>query len=195
MPGAAPFKDRTSRTAAGVHGLHLFLLSLAMLFGASLIGYLVIRLAPTEEPWEVPPLPRAIWLSTVLMVASSGTMQYALVSARRGHGSRVRRAMTATLILGLGFLATQSLCWYLWAGPLTEQLSETERRFALAGFYVLTGLHAVHVVGGLIPMTIVTIRSFRNRYTPDDHAGVLYCATYWHFLDGVWLALFATLLL
>ena len=189
--GGSPLEQRT---ATGLHGLRLFLLSLAMLFGASLVGYLVIRFAPTDEPLEIPPLPRALWLSTLLLVASSGTIQLALVSARRGRSVPLRGAMVATLLLGLGFLATQGLCWYLWAGPLTEQLAETQRRFALAGFYVLTGLHAAHVVGGLIPMSVVTARSFRGRYIDGDHAGVLYCTTYWHFLDAVWLILFATLL-
>jgi cytochrome c oxidase subunit 3 len=189
--GALPSEQRL---AMGVHGLRLFLLSLAILFGSSLIGYLFVRFLPSEEPMEIPPLPRALWGSTLMLVASSGTMQLALVSARRGRPDTVRRAMTATLLLAIGFLAIQGLCWYLWAGPLTDHLAETQRRFALAGFYVLTGLHAAHVIGGLIPMSIVTFNAFHGRYTPEDHAGVLYCATYWHFLDGVWLVLFATLL-
>lgn len=189
--GALPSEQRL---AVGIHGLWLFLLSLAVLFGSSLIAYLFIRFLPSEEPMVIPPLPRALWVSTLMLLASSGTMQLALVSARRGRPGTVRRAMAATLALAVGFLAVQGLCWYLWAGPLTDELAETQRRFALAGFYVLTGLHAAHVVGGLVPMSIVAVNAHRGRYTPEHHAGVLYCATYWHFLDAVWLVLFATLL-
>ncbi|MCZ6542722.1 MAG: cytochrome c oxidase subunit 3, partial [Planctomycetota bacterium] len=81
------------------------------------------------------------------------------------------------------------------SGPLTASLDEVQKAFVLTGFYVLTGVHALHVIGGLIPLAAVTIRSFRNRYSSTDHAAVRYCAMYWHFLDGVWIVLFATLML
>ena len=57
-------------------------------------------------------------------------------------------------------------------------------------FYMLTGLHGVQVIGGLIPLAVVTFQAFRGRYTATDHRGVTYGAMYWHFLDGMWLVMF-----
>jgi cytochrome c oxidase subunit 3 len=62
-------------------------------------------------------------------------------------------------------------------------------------FYMLTGLHAAHVIGGLALLAIVTVRAFCGRYSANAHAGVLYSTMYWHFLDGVWLVMFAVMLL
>jgi cytochrome c oxidase subunit 3 len=63
----------------------------------------------------------------------------------------------------------------------------------LGMFYVLTGLHAAHVVGGLIPLGIVIYRAGRGRYSRNFHPGVRYVTAYWHFLDVVWCVLFATI--
>ncbi|MFH1681903.1 MAG: cytochrome c oxidase subunit 3 [Candidatus Eisenbacteria bacterium] len=61
-------------------------------------------------------------------------------------------------------------------------------------FYMLTGLHAAHVLGGLIALAVVTARAHRGAYSAADHAGIELCARYWHFLDIVWIVLFAVLL-
>ena len=192
----SPFSSQRARLAAGTLGLRLFLLSLGVLFAVSVIGYLVIRLAPGAEPvGQLPPLPAGLWLSTAILLASSGTMQVALMAVREDRPRRLRSAMVATTLAGFAFLAVQLLCWIEWAGSLAESLGQTQRVFLLTSFYVLTGLHAAHVIGGLIPLAVVTQRAFRNRYSSDDHAGVVYCAMYWHFLDGVWIVLFLTLLI
>ena len=176
--------------------MRLFLVSLAILFGAGLLGYVVIRLlALGEEPADVPALPRGLWLSTALLLASSGTMQAALIAARRDEAGRLRAAMVATTLLGLGFLAVQGACWLSWMGPMTDALGDAERVFLLAGFYVLTGLHALHVIGGLVPLVVVTVRALAGGYSAGDHPGIVYTAMYWHFLDGVWIVLFLTLLI
>ena len=181
--------------AAGVLGLRLFLLSLGILFAAVLIGYVVLRLSPAlESTIEIPPLPRGLWLSTLFLLGGSGTIQMALTGVRRERPRWLRTGMVATAILGIAFLATQTVCWIDWAGHLRSSLAETQRAFLVTSFYVFTGLHATHVIGGLVPLTVVTRRAFADRYTSADHAGVRYCTMYWHFLDGVWLALFATLM-
>ncbi len=190
-----PFADPLARQAAGTVGMRLFLVSLGVLFGASVIGYVSIRLLAIRGPLDVPPLPRGLWLSTLVLVASSGTMQLGLIAARRGGQGPLRAAMAATTALGAAFLAVQALCWIQWAGPMRDSLSDTERVFVLTSFYVLTGLHVLHVLGGLAALSVVTARSFAGGYSAEAHAGVIYCAMYWHFLDAVWLVLFATLLI
>lgn len=191
-----PFADTRSRFLAGKFGLSLFVLSLGILFAATLIGFLVMRLQiGMKAQWpDLPPLPRILWLSTLVIVASSGTMQFSLASVRRDRQVGLQIGLLLTLALGIAFLCLQSIAWLQWIAPVTERWQDSsERRFALTSFYIFTGLHAVHVIGGLIPMAVVTLRAFRRRYSTDDHLGVQLCATYWHFLAIVWLALFATL--
>ena len=62
-------------------------------------------------------------------------------------------------------------------------------------FYLLTGLHALHVVGGLVPLAVTTARAWQGKYTAVAHAGVEHVALYWHFLDVIWLVLFGVLVL
>ncbi len=191
----SPFSSRQARVAAGTLGMRLFLLSLGVLFGASVIGYVAIRVLAIGHALELPGLPPGLWLSTLLLVVSSVTMQMGLAAVRQGRPRRLRQALTATAVLGLGFLVVQTACWLAWAAPMQEALGATERMFLLKAFYVLTGLHALHVIGGLVPLTVVTSRAWAGRYTSQNHDGVVYTAMYWHFLDAVWLVLFATLMI
>ena len=188
-----PFDTARSRQAAGVFGMWLFLVTLAVLFIASILGYLVVRLNPDpSEPFlpdDAPALPRTLLLSTVALLASSGTMHATVRAVRRGAGSRAARLAGLSLLLALGFLALQGWAWVdLWR----QQLRMQDSLYAWT-FYVLTGLHAAHVVGGLVPLALVWVRARRGRYDADHPEGVVYCAMYWHFLDAVWLALYATL--
>ncbi len=191
-----PFDNSATRFKAGRLGVRLFLVSLGMLFGATLVVFVVIRIQTAAAwPTDLPALPGLLWLSTGFLIVSSGTMQGALHAARADHAGTVRLMMWLTLILGLAFLALQALCWSEWLVVVSERwFDSAEYRFALSNFYVLTGLHAAHVVGGLVPLIIVTHRSRDGVYTSESHAGLAHAATYWHFLDAVWLVLFVTLM-
>lgn len=180
LPEAAPF------------GLALFLASLAVLFASTLVAYAVVRWrAPVWPPPGSPPLPGVVWVSTVLLLLSSGTHHAALVGARRGQEQLVRAGMAATSALALGFVVSQAACWLaLMKAGITGQ----EGLFGWT-FYVLTGLHGLHVLGGVGPLAVTTARAFQGRYGPDDHLGVRLCAMYWHFLDVAWLVIFAALVL
>lgn len=194
-PSRSPFSSPKAEVVAGTLGMRLFLTSLAVLFGASLIGYVSIRILAIREPVDMPPLPRGLWLSTALLLVSSVTMQQALAAVRRGRTRAMRAALAATTALALAFLAVQAACWAAWAEPMREAIGQTEQRFLLTAFYVLTGLHALHVIGGLVPLITITKRAATGRYTPERHAGIVYTAMYWHFLDGMWLVIFITLLI
>jgi len=193
---STPFTDSVARYRAGKFGMRIFLVSLGMLFAASLLGYLIIRMKPAPWPQDLPRLPGALWISTAVLVASSFTMQWALRAARANHQALLRTMMLITTYAGIAFLVIQFRAWLTWLEPVTlrwEDSSGNEYRYALAGFYVLTGLHAAHVIGGLVPLVVVTRNAFRGEYSADYHPGVQYVAMYWHFLDAVWIVLFATL--
>jgi cytochrome c oxidase subunit 3 len=191
----SPFSDERARFAAGAQGMRLFLLSLAILFGSCLIGFVCIRLLAVDVPEDLPPLPSALWISTLLILACSAAVQAAVVGARRDQRRVLRVGLGATTLLGLAFLGVQAACWVSWAGPMRASLGEAERVFLLTGFYVLTGMHALHVVGGLVPLAVVTARAWAGRSAQASRPGVTYTAMYWHFLGGVWVVTFATLLL
>ena len=178
--------------ATGRLGMRLLLAALAVLFAASVTGLLVVRSnAAVWPPPGVPELPRGLWLSTLLILAASAAIHWGLTGIRRGDAQRLRRGLALTALLGLGFLASQTVSWFaLVAVNLTAKTN-------LYGFtfYLLTGLHALHVVGGLVPLGLVTARAWRGRYSAASYEGVEYTATYWHFLDVIWLILWVVLLL
>jgi cytochrome c oxidase subunit 3 len=192
------FSDPAARYRAGRHGLALFLGSLAMLFAASILGVLIIRWrSPRWSDLELPPPPALLWVSTGLLILSSGTMQAAIAMLRRSRPALLAAALIVTMLLGVGFLVLQARCWLVWGPAAAESMrrSDDAPALALAGFFILTGLHAVHVLGGLVPLVVVSAAAARGRLSADRPGWAPFVALYWHFLDGVWLVLFLTLLL
>ena len=92
----------------------------------------------------------------------------------------------------LGFLVLQTLAWI---DLVEENLVFDESLYAWM-FYVLTGLHALHVVAGLPPAFVTTAHAYQGRYSTSrvSRAGLVYCGMYWHFLDAVWVVLYLVLL-
>ncbi len=176
---------------AGTLIVALVLASVTMAFGVAVALYLYTwAAAPHWPPPGAPRLPPGLWLSTALLIASGGTMVVALRAARNGRWRRLRRAIAATLVLGVGFLVTQTLNW----GVAVAAHMPPGASLYAATFYVLTGLHAAHVLGGLVPLTLVTARAWRGLYSPAHHIGVKWMAMYWHFLGIVWIVLYGVLL-
>jgi cytochrome c oxidase subunit 3 len=192
--GTASSRPPSSGVDAGTFGMYLLLAALGMLFAASLVGYWVIR--SQHQPWPPPGFPRlpgSLWISTLVILLASVTIQRAVSAARLGAVAMLRSQLLMTLLLGLVFIGLQTWAWF--------QVWQQLRAAATAAgpyqklFYVLTGLHAVHVLGGLAPLAVTVRRAFAGAYVPSNHPGVRYCAMYWHFLDGVWCVLFAAVCL
>ncbi|MEP0774886.1 MAG: heme-copper oxidase subunit III [Acidobacteriota bacterium] len=176
-----------SRLAIGKIGMGWFLASLGMIFAASVVGLLWVRAA--AEVWPppgAPSLPRGLWLSTVLIVLSTLTMEWARRSRSRPGRPGLLGGLVSTLVLGIAFLLAQTRGWFVLAAA---DFTATANLYAFT-YYLLTALHAVHVLGGLIPLTVVTLRAARRGEAWPAH-GVVYTAMYWHFLTVVWLVLFA----
>ena len=177
--------------------MFLFLVSVGMLFGATLIATLVVRFAPASgQAWHGIDLPWELGLSTLLLAVSSATCEAALRRIRRGDCRGLHRWLTATLIVGLVFLLVQAWCWSSIVRSIDWTRVIDERTLALAAWLVvvLTVVHALHVIGGLVPMAIARRRSALRRYTASQHAGVERVRTYWHFLGAVWVILLLTML-
>lgn len=183
--------DRDSLPAGtGRLGLTLLLLSLSVLFASSIVGYLVIRArAEAWPPPGVPRLPAGLWLSTLAIAASSATMWWGQRSIARGRPRALAAALLATFLLGLAFLVSQTINWFAY---VAREITADATLYAF-GFYLLTGLHALHVLGGLAPLAVTTARALRGAYTSASRSGVEHIAMYWHFLGAVWLVLFVVL--
>ncbi|MCU1339999.1 MAG: cytochrome c oxidase subunit [Bryobacterales bacterium] len=139
----------------------------------------------TPPFWAPITLPHTLWLSTVIILASSGTFEAARRAYRRGLHPAAARLLVATACLGAAFLASQLAAWrnlvhrgyYLAQNPYSSF------------FYMFTGLHAAHLIGGLVALFIVVLGRATRRETVDV------VAYYWHFLGLLWIALFVILLI
>ncbi|MFZ5803537.1 MAG: cytochrome c oxidase subunit 3 [Acidobacteriota bacterium] len=174
-------------SAAGRLGMRLFLLSLSVLFTASMVGILVVRAkAATWPPEGAPPLPAGLWLSTGLILLSSWTLSAGFRRFSPGAGKVAANYLLVTNVLALVFLGNQVLNWQaLW--PAFAARATALYAFS---FFLLTVLHALHVLGGVVSLAVVTVKARRARLTLQ---GLSYAATYWHFLTVVWLVIFALL--
>jgi cytochrome c oxidase subunit 3 len=170
----------------------IFLAALTVLFVASIVGYLIVRLkAEAWPPPGMPRLPSGLWLATGLLLAGSVTVHLALTRIRLGQRTAAVRYLGATLALAVLFLVTQTWNWW---GLVAAKMTATTKNLYAFTFFMLTGLHAAHVVGGVILLAVVTTKAARGRYGSGRHGGITYAAMYWHFLDAIWIVLFGVLL-
>jgi len=176
-------------------GMWLFIAALAMLFGSSMLGYVMIRALPrTEEAIGFRPelhtlyLPATLWISTALILAASFTIHRALVAIRRERQQALRTNLAITLALAILFVLIQC--------PSLVAVLKSQRTSHIAFYgliFTLILLHALHVVGGIVSLSIVTVKSFKGLYD-HENTGPIRCVTiYWHFLDIVWLVMFGTM--
>lgn len=139
--------------------------------------------------WTPLPRPRLLLLNTAMLVGASLAMQWTVHSARRGAGDDVRRGLVASGVLTVGFLAGQLVVW--------KQLNDAgyfvASSAAAAFFYVFTAVHGLHVLGGLVAWLRAVLRTWRGADAAAVRLGAELCATYWHYLLVVWVALYALL--
>jgi cytochrome c oxidase subunit 3 len=133
--------------------------------------------------WDPIPLPQTLWVSTALILASSVTFETARRVFRRGMWRLASHLLLVTASLGTAFLASQLTAWreLVASGAFLAQNPHS------SFFYLFTGLHAVHLVGGLVALFAVVLGRAKRRELVDV------VAYYWHFLGLLWVALFAVL--
>jgi cytochrome c oxidase subunit 3 len=166
----------------------LFIVSIAMLFAAFTSAYIVRQ---AEGNWLIFELPNLFWITTGIILISSGTMHWAYRLLKNGNIESAKLPMLITTVLGVAFLVGQVLAW----SELVKNSVYFVGNPAGSFVYVLSGLHGLHIVGGVIFLLIVLVRIYRQKITTSNLVSVEMCATYWHFLDGLWLYLFIFLLL
>jgi cytochrome c oxidase subunit 3 len=168
----------------------LLLASLGMLFGAGLVGFLVLRVrAEHWPPPGTPPMPGGLWISTALLVVLSFVLILAGRAAREGRQPVLGRMLSISVLLALAFLAAQISNWMRMA---TSSVLPDENLLVWF-FYGLTILHAAHVLFGLLPLIVVSVRARAGRYTVEEHESVHLVGMYWHFLLVTWIAILIVL--
>lgn len=156
--------------------------SIVMMFAGLTSAYIVKR---NQANWVSFELPVFFRLSTVVILASSFSVAMALRSFRERFMQRYRVLMGATLILGILFIVLQTLGFRdLWMKGITLQAS-----VSYSFLYVIVGLHAVHVVGGVIALAVMLLRGFSSRIKNYSIVPVELISTYWHFVDLLWIYL------
>ncbi len=199
----------------GIHknkfGMWVFIASDIVIFGAFIASYIFIRWGYGWEAWSVPhhgTLPGLI--NTLILLTSSFAVVLALAFAHRGNRRGVIGSLVATIVLGLGFLTVKSWEWQLilpnsdtlpeaavdfltlnWDPLIGSHLPEVGASIQHSTYYVTTGLHAIHVIIGLIGLGYFAVRAYlhdglyMDNARPIENGGI-----YWHFVDIVWVFLF-----
>ena len=166
--------------------LWVFLAVATSLFVLFVSAY-AMRLALAD--WAPLPRPRLLMLNTALLVSASLAMEWTVFAVRRGDEGNVRRGLGASGLLTFGFIAGQLFVWKQFndAGYFVSTSAAT------AFFYLFTAVHGLHVLGGLVAWARAAVRAWRGADAAGMRLGVELCATYWHYLLGVWVVLYALL--
>ena len=178
----------------GKIGIWLFLASEVMLFGALFATYIILRVGSPDWPMgrEILNVPLAT-INTVVLISSSVTMVMAWASLARKNFGQFRWYMGATVLFGVGFLVIK---YIEYSAKIHHGLTPSTNNF-MAIYFTLTGLHGLHVLGGMIVMAYFLGPGAKMwKSEPDRFTNrIEVVGLYWHFVDLVWIFLFPTLYL
>ena len=170
--------------------LWISMISMTMVF-AGLISAIILRKA--EGNWLEFDYPIWFYISTILIIISSFTVNSAKNNIEKDQIKPAEKKLKWTLILGLGFALSQTL---IWSSLFDDGVYFTGPGSNASGsfFYVLTLLHLLHLIGGVIALIITYKNLVFGLYSSQNTLGIELCAIFWHFLDFLWIFLFLFLL-
>ena len=183
-------KNRPQPFESAEFGLGLGLVAIAMLFLVFLATY--VFLARTAQEWPPHGSPRAplgLWLSTLILLVSSGCMARAVRFGREGREPDAYRWLVLAFLGGVVFLAVQV---HVWRGLHQAGLLPSSNGYG-AIFYALTGLHGAHVLGGVAYLAALLLRMRKGGEPQLARRTVPLCGVYWHFMGVLWIVLFCVL--
>ena len=164
------------------------LVSILMFFMALASAFIVLR--HVSDAWVTFHLPPILWANTLILLASSFTMEAARRRLETSDSSGFRKFWLLTTGLGLLFVAGQLVAWR----QLVAQGIYIASNQASSFFYIFTGAHAVHLLGGVAALLYVALRKSDEARIPLATAAEI-TSYYWHFMDGLWIFLLALLFL
>lgn len=168
-------------------GMLLFIVSEVFLFGSLFWAYYYLRDNTPVWPPEGVQLEMAlVSLNTAFLLSSSATMHWATLAIRRGDQRGLLLGLLATLLLGSLFLGISGWEW------ANQDFQPWDHAYGSI-FYSLTGFHGAHVLGGLLILAALLMRTLRGRFSAQRHLAVEVGGLYWHFVDLVWVFVFTTI--
>ncbi len=157
--------------------------SIIMMFAGLTSAYIV---KGSQPEWTTVSFPVAFYYSTAVMILSSITIQLALKSFRERKMQQYRRMVSVTCLLGAVFVTLQLVGFnQLWNDGITFKGSGAGQFL-----YIIFGLHAIHVLGGIIALLVMFLKAYSSRIRNYNPVTIELAATYWHFVDLLWLYLF-----
>lgn len=169
-------------------GVWIFLMSEILIFGSLIVAYIFVRFSSSS--WPVASQVHNVMLgltNTIVLLTSSLAMIFALVSIKAGNIKGLKIGLFSTFGLGVAFLVIKlGIEWptyYKNGFTISSGLPGST-------YFVLTGLHAAHVAGGLVGVAYLIVRTYQGGFTKTNHAAVENIGLYWHFVDIVWMFLF-----
>jgi cytochrome c oxidase subunit 3 len=202
-PLAHQFDDLGQQKETSLLGMWTFLITEVLFFGGMFAGYAEYRY---RYPQAFMAGSRQLDLmlgtiNTAVLITSSLTMALGVRSAQLGKRKHIVSYLAVTVLLGLGFLGIKSVEY---AQKFTEHLIPGHD-FALAGpsqtqlffsfYFAMTGMHALHMIVGVVVVSLIAFFAWRGRYSPAYHNPVEVAGLYWHFVDIIWIFLFPLLYL
>lgn len=185
------FSGRNSLGSRYRIGMWVALAAILMMFTALTSAY-IVRSASSSD-WQPLQMPRILLLSTALILVSSGTLEAARRKLKDASVNLHQRWLLITVALGLGFLVSQLVAWQQLVRQGVYVSSNPHSSF----FYLLTATHGVHLLGGLVALVYLSLRSRPGAETQTavvKRQGAADAVTlYWHFMDVLWLYLFVLL--
>ena len=175
-------------------GTIIWLASELMFFAALFAMYFTIRSVEGTASWREQADELDVYYSlffTVILVASSFTCQMGVFAAERGNVYGLRKWYVLTLAMGTIFVLGQA---NEYVNLVRDGLTISTSAYG-SMFYLTTGFHGLHVIGGLLAFIIVLMRSTIGRFTPEKATSAIVTSYYWHFVDVVWIGLFAAIYL
>ena len=162
--------------------------SIVMMFAGLTSAYIVKR---NQANWITFDLPPMFWYSTAVIIASSITLYLSGIAFKQRDMPRYRSLVVVTLVLGLLFIGMQVIGFsQLWEKGIT-----LTSNVSFSFLYVIVGLHAVHVIGGVIALVILFLNAFSKKVRNYNTMPLEVISTYWHFVDALWLYLLIFLLM
>jgi len=171
--------------------IQIIIMTELLLFGGAFAMYFAIRLRMgVWPPLGTPILSDTIArVQTLILISSSILVEWAIYKLKQGNQKAFRAGLIGTTILGAMFPILQF--GFEWPHLLLENILTPSTNFFGATFFLLTGIHGVHVVVGVLAFTYTDIRALMGQYSPKNHGFVEATSTYWHFVHIIWLFLFA----
>lgn len=179
-----------SRYHAIKFGLWIAMISITMMFGAFTSAYLVRKPAGN---WYEFKLPSEFFISTLVIILSSIMMEWAYQSFKKSQIKNYRTAILLTLLTGIGFIIAQVIAWQ----ALFNQGITIDLNVSGSFLYVISGIHALHVLGGIAALLVSTFVAYGEHFelTPIRKLRLDLVRQYWHFVDVLWIYLLVFLIL